>query len=149
VQDGQPTPAERRQIELVGQPGRKAEDAGHSRMGRRRDRDRAAHREPDEERPLAACRLDRRERVLDTEVEPLPGLDAIAHLCEPDLGERGGEPADEPLDGRTPGSRHRCRLATVRADDTEGTKRARHSRLGPRRQPLRGRTRTHTETLDG
>ena len=82
-----------------------------------RDRDRAAHREADEQRPLAAGRRDRRARVLDAEVELPPRLDPVAHLGEAELGKRGASVRDEPLERRAPGARHLAGLAAVDADD--------------------------------
>ena len=49
--------------------------------------DGAAHREAEQQRPLAAEPLDRRSRVFDAEVEPPPRLDAVADLDEAEAPE--------------------------------------------------------------
>ena len=68
------------------------------------DRDRAAHREAEQQRARRAGRLDRGPRVLDAEVEPLPRLDPVAHLAEAELREPRREPLDEPFERGAPGA---------------------------------------------
>ena len=125
---------ERREVELVGEPRREPEHGDDGRVLGRAHRDEAAHREPDEQRPLATGRVDRGAHVLDAHVETVPRLDPVAQLGEAQRRERRRQPADEPLDGRTPRPRDVAALAAVRADDREAGGRPVEARLRPRRE---------------
>src|SRR5205085_1476731 len=100
VDHDEPAAAERLEREAVGDPRREPDDGVDGGLVRRADRDRAAHREPEQERPLGTGLAHGRARVLDAPAEPLPGLDPVLDLREAELGEAWRQPADEPLDGR-------------------------------------------------
>ena len=53
------------EVELVGEPRRETEHANDGRVRRGPHRDRAPHREADQQHPPSPYRIDRRERVLD------------------------------------------------------------------------------------
>ncbi len=137
VQHVQPPAGEGREIEPVVQPGCEPQHAGHRRMAGRPHRHSASHREAHEQRSLGPGVLDRRQRVLDAPVDPLPRLDPVAQLDEPEIGEPGCETADEPLDRRAPGTRHLGALAAVHADHREFAFRARRASLGTCREAPR------------
>ena len=80
-------------------------------------RDGAAHREADEERPLRADGVERGACVFDAPVEPLPRLDAVAHLGERELGEARRQVRNEPLERCAPCAFDLAALAAVDADD--------------------------------
>ena len=107
-----------REVELVREPGRETEHADDTRMGRSHRRDRTTHRESDDEGPPSPGGLDGRERVLDTQIEPVPGLDPVPHLGEAQRRELRREPSDQPLERRAPGAGNLRCLAAVRTDDT-------------------------------
>src|SRR5581483_1052254 len=72
VDDVEPLAAQPAEVEPLGKPGRQAEHRGGELVPRGEDRDGAAHREADEQRPPRARRggdLERGRRVLDTGVE--------------------------------------------------------------------------------
>ena len=107
-------------------------------------RDRAAHREAEQQRPRRAGLADRGARVLDAPVEPLPRLDPVAHLGEARApGSCGASRRDEPLERRAPGSLDLAALAAVHADDAEALDRAGDAHLGAGRElPSRAHRRT-------
>src|SRR5207244_1325222 len=102
-----------RDVEAVGNPRAEPENHLDTRLVRGRDRDGAAHREPEQERPLAAELLDRGPGVFDAPVQPLPGLDPVAHLAEAKPGMLRREPPREPLERRAPRPGHLGALAPV------------------------------------
>ena len=105
--------------EPVGDPRREA-DARVSTDGSSAacDRDGAAHREAEQERPRRADRVDRRARVLDAPVEPLPRLDPVAHLGERELpGTRGASRPTSHSSEALHVPSTSPRLAAVHADD--------------------------------
>ena len=83
-------------------------------------RDRSAHRESEQERPLGADRVDRRTGIFDAPVQALPRLDPIADLGERELAELWGEVRGEPFERRTPRAGDLVVLASVHADDRRG-----------------------------
>ena len=105
------------------------------RLSRDRDRNRAAHREPEEEHALGADLPQGRLRVLDAPVEPPPRAHAVAHLGERELGQQRGEGADEPLDRRAPRPLQVARLPAVHAEDEPVAAVAGPAQLGARREP--------------
>ena len=115
VQNVEPPAAERLERQPVGDPGGESQNGLDPRLRRGLDRNRTAHGEADQERALRRCLPDCRPRVRDAPVQALPGLDPVAHLGEPQLGEGRRQPVDEPLERGAPGPLHLRALAAVHA----------------------------------
>ena len=80
------------------------------------DRDRASHREPDEQR-RARDEIERGTGVRHARVERVPRLDPVAHLGERQAGEPRRELGRQQLARRAPRAGHRLRRAAVDEDD--------------------------------
>jgi hypothetical protein len=125
VDDGEPAAVDAGDVEAVRDPGRQPDDGRHGGMPGVRDRHCAAHGESEQAdlgRALLERDPDRGLAVLDAEVEPLPGLDAVADFVEPKRGERRRELPDQPLEAGAPVALDLPARAAVDADD--GARRA-------------------------
>src|SRR5581483_7756655 len=86
--------------------------------------------EPEEQRALCAGCLDRHAAVLDAELEAVPGLDAIAHLDEGEVGPTRREPAHKPFERRAPRAGDLGGLPAVHAHNGGRAELARDARVG-------------------
>ena len=129
-------------VHPVGDPRRQADDRAHGRVLCDADRHGSSHREAEQHdrlRPLVDSGRNRSPAVLDAEVEPVPGLDPVAHLEEAELRERGSQLAHEVLERRAPVALDLTRAAAVEADDRVRGDLAGDPRVGARGEGDDGR----------
>ena len=129
-----PLAAQRRHVELIGDPRGEADDLLDGRLVRDRDGDRAAHREADECHAAGADLIHGRACVVDARLEASPRLHPVAHLREAELRQSRCELPHEPLDRRAPRSLDLPRLPAVHAHDRTLADRAGDAHLRARRQ---------------
>ncbi len=94
--------------ELVGEPRRKSENRSDRRLASHCGRDRATHREPDEQGRPTTLSLEHREGLLGivaTRIELIPRLQAVPELGKLHSGVAPRKVISEVLAGRAPGSR--------------------------------------------
>ena len=118
VEDVEALSAKPVERQLLGNPRCEAEHSGDVRVRCDPDRDGAAHREPDEERP-AGDEVERSASVRHARVERMPRLDPIAHLDEGEPRKAGCELGREQLAGGAPRAGHRAGRASVEEDHGE------------------------------
>ena len=149
VDDREPVAAEG--LEATGDPGARARGRRTGldrRLDGRLHRDRAAHREAEQQHPRRSGLDHGGPRVGHAPVQPLPRLDAVPHLGEAErrkLAARGGGRATRATRSRF--LRPRCLWPAVHADDAEAVGRAGEAQLGACRE-LPSRAHRRTATVD-